>query len=680
MHDVARSRKVYVYSNTTRLPKGADRWCTQMLAVVRAAKESTHPAANARTCVFIGDNYSENKNLEDLALAFVLIGKGYYDEVLFLFGPVGHTHNGVDADHKIHNQNCGAYTLCTLADLVNTFSQCWHDAAVSDRPSAAILQHQYNWKKWFKPDLQRLTGYVKTANNPHAIHAFRIRRHPSKRTIELHFQQTASLSGRWLGLGGQPDAEGFRLLRKCPSSVPELVVPRPFMKKETYAAEVTCPQMVQTLRSHGREDAVDWLRAVIAANGTIPIVSELEASRPAGELGRLITIGSGGHNATLRLMEPEPEATFWSLPERAICYDQRREAPLHHAPLRYAKKSHQLAAEEQAGYTPLVSPSRAKAKPKARRGGKVAKKSAGKAAKGKGQAAKPKKAKAAQGATVRKTRVISKAAAGRRRLPASVGRGDADSASDDGWSPDCAEVKDDRGREAKHPEDSAPGASGRRRVRRAAAVVAVRKVAALAVDDSDGDSDVEPLGRRYLGKASKPPKRAAPPVPGAAAAGTAAAAAAAALVGTDDSADDDVPLGQLGRAAPRKRKASADPASPAPKRRGGQEKLVLPLHSLVLSCEEYDTGDTGLALGVVIGPAVPTEHGHCWTVRPLVCRVPCTTKAAVTAAWVPQRSSATDEVHSYAVIAHFRKLPKNKKLPVGVRKDAVESLAFARLS
>ena len=72
-------------------------WCTQMLAVVSAAKESSHPAANARTCVFIGDNYSENKNLEDLALAFVLIGKGYYDEVLFLFGPVGHTHNGVDA-------------------------------------------------------------------------------------------------------------------------------------------------------------------------------------------------------------------------------------------------------------------------------------------------------------------------------------------------------------------------------------------------------------------------------------------------------------------------------------------------------------------------------------------------------------------------------------------------------
>jgi hypothetical protein len=30
-----------------------------------------------------------------------------YDEVLFLYGPVGHTHNGIDAKHKTHNQNLG---------------------------------------------------------------------------------------------------------------------------------------------------------------------------------------------------------------------------------------------------------------------------------------------------------------------------------------------------------------------------------------------------------------------------------------------------------------------------------------------------------------------------------------------------------------------------------------------
>ena len=28
-----------------------------------------------------------------------------YDEVQFLYGPVGHTHNGIDAKHKTHNQS-----------------------------------------------------------------------------------------------------------------------------------------------------------------------------------------------------------------------------------------------------------------------------------------------------------------------------------------------------------------------------------------------------------------------------------------------------------------------------------------------------------------------------------------------------------------------------------------------
>ena len=30
-----------------------------------------------------------------------------YDSILFLYGPVGHTHNGIDAKHKTHNQNLG---------------------------------------------------------------------------------------------------------------------------------------------------------------------------------------------------------------------------------------------------------------------------------------------------------------------------------------------------------------------------------------------------------------------------------------------------------------------------------------------------------------------------------------------------------------------------------------------
>jgi hypothetical protein len=40
-----------------------------------------------------------------LAWASVLVQKGWKDIIDFVFGPVGHTHNGIDAWHKLHNQN-----------------------------------------------------------------------------------------------------------------------------------------------------------------------------------------------------------------------------------------------------------------------------------------------------------------------------------------------------------------------------------------------------------------------------------------------------------------------------------------------------------------------------------------------------------------------------------------------
>jgi hypothetical protein len=33
----------------------------------------------------------------------------WYDEILFLFGPPGHTHNGIDATHNLHNNGLGRY-------------------------------------------------------------------------------------------------------------------------------------------------------------------------------------------------------------------------------------------------------------------------------------------------------------------------------------------------------------------------------------------------------------------------------------------------------------------------------------------------------------------------------------------------------------------------------------------
>ena len=39
---------------------------------------------------------------------------GWYDKVTFIFGPVGHTHNGIDRMHKEHNQGVGRYISTNL--------------------------------------------------------------------------------------------------------------------------------------------------------------------------------------------------------------------------------------------------------------------------------------------------------------------------------------------------------------------------------------------------------------------------------------------------------------------------------------------------------------------------------------------------------------------------------------
>ena len=82
---------------------------------IREIKAGGSPSAKAKTLVLIGDNYSENKSNVTLDFAcelvmqgasialcsFVQHSTGWFDEVQLLFGPVGHTHNGVDAVHKV---------------------------------------------------------------------------------------------------------------------------------------------------------------------------------------------------------------------------------------------------------------------------------------------------------------------------------------------------------------------------------------------------------------------------------------------------------------------------------------------------------------------------------------------------------------------------------------------------
>ena len=123
--EYARRTSMYVYSLKHTIQKGANRICTMLTAIIRATKTSGTPAAQARHLVLIGDNFAENKNNVILAWASDLILHGWYDTIDFLFGPVGHTHNGIDAKHRTHNQSLSRYKSCCSFVYVCVDSVCF---------------------------------------------------------------------------------------------------------------------------------------------------------------------------------------------------------------------------------------------------------------------------------------------------------------------------------------------------------------------------------------------------------------------------------------------------------------------------------------------------------------------------------------------------------------------------
>ena len=146
IEDVGRGKRWYVYSHSRATKKGANRYtgclcnvlvihvyalsrcacvgvcgcvwaqngfmrlfcfirfATLLWNILKANRECGTEHALARELYIIGDNYSETRNwCSCMHFATELIWRKWFDEVFNLFGPVGHTHNGLDACHNQHN-------------------------------------------------------------------------------------------------------------------------------------------------------------------------------------------------------------------------------------------------------------------------------------------------------------------------------------------------------------------------------------------------------------------------------------------------------------------------------------------------------------------------------------------------------------------------------------------------
>lgn len=311
--DEARGRDAYIYTAKNRFKKGANRLCTELFFQILAIKTGDHDARMARRCVFIADNFSENRNNTNLCWSSELVLQNWYDAIEWIFGPVGHTHNGGDQQHQIHNEVCGNLTSPTLAHFVAQFPQAWREP--STRPTASILDVQYDWVKYFAPVMDSLAGFTKTAGDPASVRGFRIAKGASG-LVEVRYKKDPCAE-HWLGVDGTPASAGFVVLTGRPQGIPAVVAPLKNVMEEKYYKQLTGAAMQSHLEAEGAPGAMAWLEEA-ALHGVIPVSRELEEETPPGEWGPLVELECDGVRAEVRVIrarEASTKAEFWKIPE-----------------------------------------------------------------------------------------------------------------------------------------------------------------------------------------------------------------------------------------------------------------------------------------------------------------------------------------------------------------------------
>ncbi len=349
--DFSSGNKDYVYSPTFHTVKDANYLISQLHSMIRRAKSDyDHPRHLARKLICIADSASENKNNTLFAYLTDLVGNGWFDEVELLFGPVGHTHNGVDALHKIHNQNVAANFSADLGHFVHNYPAGF---ATKEHgiPEASILTKIVDWKSYYAHCVRHISGFIKSQNDPILVRGFRIAK-TSTGSVELTWKADPALEKDWRGASGYPNTPGFYMLKTTPEGLPTFVPQKPStssrdvkdaqsgdepslhlskqaateVRKRGYhhqkcEATLRGPQFAQILASRGTPAAAEW-NFIAATTGKIPVHEYLEASVTPGKWGRLALIGStAGKRARMRLIESHwnedaenTHKSLWALP------------------------------------------------------------------------------------------------------------------------------------------------------------------------------------------------------------------------------------------------------------------------------------------------------------------------------------------------------------------------------
>ena len=320
--DHTAQRKDYIYSVKNAFPKDSNTLISQIHAMIRRAKSDyKHPRHKARKLILIADSASENKNNILFAYLTDLVENKWFDEVELLFGPVGHTHNGVDACHKIHNQNVGGCSSGDIGHHVQNFPK-GYSGQDTIRPEASFLTRTVDWIAYYDSCLRKIAGFTKTKNDPHMVRGFRIARQRDN-TVSLTWKMDPAIEDTWRGADGFGGSTGFYLLKSAPAGLPNFV-PRPDTTVEEKKAlrKLISLNMQQAMKAEGLHlDSMKFNYRCAVEKSIIPHLY-VDDEAPLGEWGRACLVGgTEGYRGVLREVKhywdpalPEERSSLWALP------------------------------------------------------------------------------------------------------------------------------------------------------------------------------------------------------------------------------------------------------------------------------------------------------------------------------------------------------------------------------
>ena len=311
-HDAGRDRYEYIYMPKDRWACDANYLITMLQAIVHRAKSDyTNPQYKARRIVFVADNAGENKNNELLAWATELVSLKLFDEVEFLFGEVGHTHNGVDAAHKIHNADVGKVFSGDIGHFVYNYDVAFH----KNVPNASILTQVYDFKRYYAEHMNRLAGFTKTPQDPAIVRGWKVMRN-AKNKVEIRWKVDPALEEHWRGVLGDEHSPGFQILKSVPTTFPQLAQPSKEILSAEYLTQLKCPHMKETLLAQELLPCVKWNYDGAKNGGVVPM-EPTEDDIPKGEWGKLHLVGAiqgkqGGMRAVERIFGGTTRQTMFS--------------------------------------------------------------------------------------------------------------------------------------------------------------------------------------------------------------------------------------------------------------------------------------------------------------------------------------------------------------------------------